>query len=107
MNRAQKRVIAGPVSMTNRLVGFVEYGVVPSHAALRILFSFFNPTPNDITTKIELFSDLGSDEETHVSFSSSNDSKLTAADRWVITDDQQGEADPVMTNVFFGKFAYV
>lgn len=71
---------------------------------LRLLLGFTNPSRAAISTNVVVDSKLGDGTSEGIDDSSTGDTTLSSADRWVITYDTVG-SDPAVTEAFAGKGA--
>jgi hypothetical protein len=94
---------AGPVNMSGLNV---TYQLLFSSTAqlARLKVYFINPTAADISATVQVPINFGSDSGTVVNATSSGDTTVTTADRWVLTSDG-GPGDPVNTTVLKGPGA--
>lgn len=111
-NGDEKRVGSGPHAFfaNDELVGVTEFRVVPNRPAVRVLVSFLNQAATTKSYQVYIYSNLGSDDATHINATSSNDLTFGKTDRWLIVDDNTGPGtgdpdDPVVTMVWFGANA--
>ncbi|MCX8071341.1 MAG: hypothetical protein N3C12_02655 [Candidatus Binatia bacterium] len=96
-------LLAGPVPMSGLNV-WVQYFFSINTQAMRMLVFLQNSTASTITAVVEVPVNFGSDSYTQVDDTSSGDTSVTVADRWVVTSDG-GRGDPVNTSVFYGPGA--
>ena len=94
---------AGPVPMSGLQVSVQYYFATPS-AVARILVTMNNPSAAAIVATVEVPVNYGSDSGTVIRATSSGDTLVTTADRWVVSSDS-GPSDPVNTVVFYGPGA--
>ncbi len=87
-----REVVWGPTTMTQLLVTRRTY-VPDDDNWCRFLEILENPTSASVMVTVRIEGDLGSDEDTVVTDSSSGDSAFTTADRWFCTDDDTDGAD--------------
>lgn len=93
-------LLAGPVAMSGLNV-WVQYFFSTTHQAARILVILQNPSPVAANVTVQVPINFGSDSNTTVGHTSSGDTTVTTADRWVVTSDG-GPGDAVNTTVFYG-----
>lgn len=70
--------------------------------AARILAIFENPTNSAITVDVDVPINLGSDADTLVELTSTNDTVFDETDRWIITSDNNVGLKAVNTTVIYG-----
>jgi hypothetical protein len=92
---------AGPVDLSG-LNTSVEILFPGSIQAARILVLFENPTDSAITVDVDIPVNLGSDGDTLVEQTSSNDTVFTETDRWIVTSDNGVGLKAVNTTVIYG-----
>lgn len=81
----------------------VQYHAVSSMTTLRNYTTMRNDTGSDIFAVVNFTSNFGSDSNTTIYSTSSDDTTFGANDRWVITDDYSASGgDPANTTVFYG-----
>lgn len=95
-------VTAGPVPMSNLNVT-VEYYFSTTAGLGRIRPIFSNPTGSPITVRVEVPVNFGSDDATVYETTSSGDTVVTTADRWVIS--SEGSLGEYNTTVMYGPGA--
>ncbi|GIW44051.1 MAG: hypothetical protein KatS3mg077_1333 [Candidatus Binatia bacterium] len=93
-------LLAGPVTMSGLNV-WVQYFFSTTHQAARILVIMQNTGSAPINATVQVPINFGSDSDTQVEATSSGDTTVSTADRWVVTSDG-GIGDPVNTTVFYG-----
>jgi hypothetical protein len=94
---------AGPVNMSGLNVTYqLRFSSTAQLARLKVYFA--NPTAADIAATVQVPINFGSDAGTVVRATSSGDTTVTTADRWVVTSDA-GPSDPVNTTVMYGPGA--
>lgn len=79
----------------------VEYRAQTGSQTLRTILWLDNPTEETLESTVTLATNVGADSDNGVRGSSSGDTELTDADRWVVTSDG-GPWDPVNTHVLAG-----
>jgi hypothetical protein len=86
------------------LVANVEHRTFASQHVLRSTVWLTNPGTETVMTPLWVVTNLGSDSSTVIAGTSSGDSSLTDADRWLVTTDDLVDApsDPVITHVLSG-----
>lgn len=84
----------------------LQYFAVPGVALLRTLVTLQNPTGSPIAAKVDVPVNFGSDSGSIIQATSSGDTNITTADRWVISSDS-GPSDPVNTTAMFATNATV
>jgi hypothetical protein len=94
-----------PVTITGLNVT-LQYFAVPGVALLRTLVTLHNPTGSTIATRLDVPVNFGSDAGSIIQTTSSGDTTITTADRWVISSDS-GPSDPVNTTAMFQTGASV
>lgn len=103
--QSKRRVVSNPITLPNGVVAVAEYALIPNRACIRLAVLFYNP--NDtmaVNLHVDMVTDLASDETTRIEKrSSSSFGRLNITDRWVITDDNGSDSDPVVTSVFYGN----
>lgn len=99
-------VTSGTVVMSGLTVSEQFYFDTAS-ATVRAVYSYANPSASAITVTVGWSQNLGSDSATQIVTTSSGDTTLDAADRWVITEPNpsSGQGDPVLTFVRYGPGA--
>ena len=95
-----------PAAVMSGLNVSVQYHVVPGDALARILVTLQNPGASPIATAVQVGNNWGSDGSTVIRDTSSGDTTVTTADRWLITSDN-GPSDPVNLSVMYGTGAAV
>ncbi len=102
-----RQYVFGPATMSGLTVWRKFF--VPSAAQgdsvgyCRIQEVLTNPTGSPITVTVGVLSNLGSDAETRALSTSSGDTLVTSADRWVVTDDKFSPGtDPALTSIIDG-----
>ncbi|MEX1254630.1 MAG: Ig-like domain-containing protein [Dehalococcoidia bacterium] len=81
----------------------MQYYAAADTATLRAYVTLTNTGDADVNTTATWTTNVGSDSSTVVTGSSSGDTAFAAADRWVVTaDDDEEPSDPVNTHVLFG-----
>lgn len=93
------RVTAGPVAMSGLNVT-VEYFFSTTAGVARIRPIFQNPTGSPITVTVQVPVNYGSDSSTVYEATSSGDTTVTTADRWVVS--SQGSSGEYNTVVWYG-----
>lgn len=96
---------AGPVTMSG-LNATVQFYFDTLAAVARIMVFLNNPTGATINATVDIPINFGSDSGTIVQMTSSGDTTVTTADRWVVSSDS-GPNDPVNTTVLYGPDASV
>ncbi len=96
---------AGPLAMSGLNVT-VQFYFDTLAAVARIMVFLNNPTGSPIQASVDIPINFGSDEDTTVEMTSSGDTTVTTADRWVVSSDG-GPSDPVNTTVLYGPNASV
>lgn len=96
--------MTGPVMSMSGLNVSVQYHFAPDSAVARILVTLHNPSGAPIAATVDMPTNFGSDGGTIYRTTSSGDSSITTADRWIISSDS-GYSDPVNTSVFYGPGA--
>jgi hypothetical protein len=89
---------------TVRIAGLdvgLQYHFIDNSGLARILATFRNPGTASVTANVQVPVNFGSDGGSRVNATSSGDTSVSAADRWMVTSDG-GPSDPVLTNVFYG-----
>lgn len=94
-------VTSGPVIMSGLDV-WVQYYIDQATPTLRALFTFLNPTGSSINTTASFQTNSGSDSLMQVITTSSGDTSFTAADRWIIIDDNPTTGDAAVTTIVRG-----
>ena len=84
----------------------LQYFAVPGAALLRTLVTLHNPTGSPIAATVQVPVNLGSDSGTIIQGTSSGDTTVTTADRWIVSSDS-GPSDAVNTLVFYSTAATV
>ena len=84
----------------------VQYYAVPGIALLRTLVTLQNPTGSAIAAQVDVPVNFGSDSGSIIQATSSGDTTVTTADRWVISSDG-GPSDPVNTTVMYNGAATI
>jgi hypothetical protein len=81
-----------------------KYYFSPSEPVVRTTFKIRNPTGVVRSTKVGIYSNLGSDSRTKLDTCFTGNDTLTDADRWMVTKDGSyyGEGDPINTWIRFG-----
>lgn len=90
---------AGPVAMSGLNVT-VEYYFSTTAGVARIRPIFSNPTGSPVTVTVEVPVNFGSDSSTVYEMTSSGDTVVTTADRWVVS--SQGSTGEYNTTVMYG-----
>lgn len=72
-------------------------------ALARTIDTFTNPTAGPLTVPVIYLGNLGADGATHVVTTSSGDATVTAADQWLLTDDQDGAGTPAVLHFVHGR----
>lgn len=90
----------GPVVRSGLNVTLQHY-YSPTSALARIMVSMQNPGASATTVNVQVPVNFGSDGGTRFNATSSGDTAVTTADRWVVSSDG-GPSDPVNTTVFYG-----
>lgn len=80
----------------------VQHYYSPTSSLARIMLVMQNPSAAPITATVQAFINYGSDGGTIYQLTSSGDSAITTADRWVVSSDSSGPSDPVNTSVMYG-----
>ena len=93
-------VTGAPVRIAGLDVG-MQYHFIDNGGLARILATFRNPGAASITASVQVPVNFGSDGGSRVNATSTGDTTVSLADRWVVTSDG-GPGDPVLTNVFYG-----
>jgi hypothetical protein len=84
----------------------LQYFAVPGIALLRTLVTLQNPTGSPIAATVDVPVNFGSDSGSIIRGTSSGDTVVTTADRWVVSSDS-GPSDPVLTTVMFNGAAAI
>jgi hypothetical protein len=82
-----------------------SYYFSPTQPVVRATFKIRNPTASAKSTKVGIFTNFGSDDDTQMDTSSTNGNIITNADRWMVTWDGSTSGDPINTMVRFGPGA--
>ncbi len=96
------------ISMSEQLINGLyvskSYYFSPTSPIVRAAFKIRNPTPNNISTKVGIYANMGSDNATLMDTSSTDGTNLSNADRWMVTTDgySYNAGDPINTWVRFG-----
>jgi hypothetical protein len=90
----------------------IQYYFDPNRPVVRALYTLTNTTGSDIDVHALVSSNMGSDSETTIQDTSSGDTTWTAADQWLITNDNTTVGggpryDPVSTFATWGSGATV
>lgn len=93
-------ITAGPVVRSGLNATLQHYFSTTSSVA-RIVLTMHNPTGSPITVGVDVPVNFGSDGGSIIRATSSGDTTITAADRWVVSSDG-GPSDPINTSVFYG-----
>lgn len=96
--------MTGPVMNLSGLNVSVQYYFAPDSAVARILVTLHNPSSAPIAATVDMPTNFGSDGGTVYRTTSSGDSSITTADRWLISSDSVF-SDPINTSVFYGPGA--
>lgn len=96
--------MTGPVMSMSGLNVSVQYYFAPDSAVARILVTLHNPSGAPIAATVDMPTNFGSDGSTVYRTTSSGDTAITTADRWLISSDGY-YSDPVNTSVFYGPGA--
>jgi len=99
VDRTGTTITAGPVVMSGLNVT-VQYYFDTLAALARIMVFLNNPTGSPINAVVDIPVNFGSDGGTIVQMTSSGDTTVTTADRWLVTTDA-GPGDPVNTTVLY------
>lgn len=69
----------------------------------RLVYTFENPTANEIVTSIDIYGNMGSDDETSLDSTDADESSdLSNDDHWAVTDDSNDESgDPCVAHLFY------
>lgn len=97
-------VTSGTVVMQGLTVS-EQFYFDPATPTVRAVYSYTNPSASAITVTVGWSQNLGSDSTTQIVTTSSGDTTLDAADRWVITWDGSPTGDPVLSFVRYGPGA--
>jgi len=100
VDRTGTTITAGPVVMSGLNVT-VQYYFDTVAALARIMVFLNNPTGSQIDVTVDIPVNFGSDGGTIVQMTSSGDTTVTTADRWLVTSDAV-PSDPVNTTVLYG-----
>ena len=97
---ADRELAIGPQTRGDLLVTRKVYVPTDNNFA-RFLELFENPTENEITAAVRVFSDFGSDGSTTIITTSSGDTVLEAGDTYIVTDDSSdGAGDPSLLHLW-------
>lgn len=96
-------VVQGPAESHSGLDVALQYRFYADGDLARALVTLTNPTSAPITVATGTYSNLGSDNDTHLDAESSGNGVVDTSDRWMVTD-QAGTAnqDPVITTAWAG-----
>ncbi|RZA35009.1 MAG: PEP-CTERM sorting domain-containing protein [Lysobacteraceae bacterium] len=98
------QTVTGNMASIAGLNVFVQYYADASSPTLRTLITLSNTGAGSVSTTVRLQNNVGSDSATRTIATSSGDTAFTAADRWIITDDDNGSGgDPANTHVLWGS----
>jgi hypothetical protein len=105
-NRKGQRLSVGPSSTNGFKVSETETALQAS-PTLRMIYQFKNTTGHTLKRAIAIETNLGSDDDTTIDASSSGNQSWSRSDRWLVTheDPFDASADPVVSQVWFGKHA--
>ena len=97
------RVLTSGATRLSGLDTTVEYRAMPHQQVLRSVVSLANPGRTSVVVPFVVATNFGSDSGTVIVGSSSGDTTLTDADRWLVTaDDPTSPVDAVNTSVLAG-----
>lgn len=98
------QTVTGNIASLAGLNVFVQYYADASSPTLRTLITLSNAGASSVSTTVRLQNNVGSDGATRTIATSSGDLGFTTADRWIITDDDNGAiGDPANTHVLWGS----
>lgn len=105
-NRRGQTLSVGPTATKGYKVSANETAIQTS-PTLRMIFQFKNPSRHPVSRKIAVESNLGSDDQTTIDASSNGNASWGVGDRWLVSHEEpfSATADPVVTQVWFGKRA--
>ncbi len=94
-----RMVVTGPTQLSGLTVTRRAYVPEATGEGWACFLEYLqNPTTADITVALRLFGNIGSDNDTTVTTSSSGDTAFTPDDRWVASDDNNnGGGDPSLS----------
>lgn len=93
--------MTGPVIGMSGLNVSTQYYFAPNSAVARILVTLHNPGSVPVAATVDVPTNYGSDGGTVYRATSSGDTAITTADRWIISSDG-AFSDPINTSVFYG-----
>lgn len=109
VDRDRDRLDAGPDGLGSQLRATANYVAIPRTTTLRVLVRLRNVSDRRVADRITWSGNLGSGSNTEIEETSSGDLRFGRGDRWVLTseenDEDDGNRDPVVTQVFAGPGA--